>query len=741
MLPPLSRLTSACAATALVLACCASAQRGAGLDPHLRIDQLGYLPRGAKVCVLREPQIGFDAPAPFTPGAAVEVRRAGDDSLAWSGAPLPWSLGAVHTQSGDRAWWLDFSDLREIGSFYVLDPASGRRSAEFRIAADAYADALRHALRMFYLQRCGAPKLAVHTHPWTDGVCHHGAEQDLDCRPVLDPVPGSGRDLSGGWHDAGDYNKYVNIADEVVHDLLTAYRLAPGYWTDDLDIPESGNGVADILDEVRWELEWLLRMQLANGSVLHKVSVTAFQAASPPSADGAVRRHGPATASATASACGAFAHAAAVFGSVRDPSAQAFAQRLQAAALSAWRWLATHPQAVPSSYNNAGFQSTAAEDDAYTQEMNRLRAAAWLFALTGDPVYRAVFDAGYSQAHLMVWAWASPYERGFHDAMLAYGEFSGATPSVAQAIRAAFANSVVQTHLAPVLQRDDPYGAPFDDQGYHWGSNGAKCSQGVLFLQLARYGPDPTWSPQAVAAAEGYIHFMHGVNPGGWTFLTALPGAEGAVTEMYHAWFEDGSIWDSSVSSPVGPPPGFVTGGINQFFAPDPSYSGPPLQPPMGQPIQKSYRDWNTSWPESSWEVTEPSIGYQGAYVRLLAEFAASPAPRLGLSVSALVVGQSATLEVAGAMPQSAVAIVWAGSQGRTVLGVPGWSFDLGLDLVAGSPGNAVLGWGLADAQGRFAQVAGSVPAPIVGLEFFFQASQAAGSPPVQSSVQRVIVR
>ena len=95
-------------------------------------------------------------------------------------------------------------------------------------------------------------------------------------------------------------------------------------------------------------------------------------------------------------------------------------------------------------------------------------------------------------------------------------------------------------------------------------------------------------------------------------------GAENCVNEFYHSWFAHGTIYDDALTSPNGPAPGYLPGGANKNFAPDASYSGPRLAPPMDQPPQKSYKDWNTSWPEDSWEVTEPDIIYQASYLFLL---------------------------------------------------------------------------------------------------------------------------
>jgi hypothetical protein len=88
---------------------------------------------------------------------------------------------------------------------------------------------------------------------WTDGASHLGTQQDLDCRLVTNAIPSTSKNLKGGWFDAGDYNKYVNFAYEPIHDLLLAYVERPYVFGDDYNIPESGNGVPDILDEVKWD--------------------------------------------------------------------------------------------------------------------------------------------------------------------------------------------------------------------------------------------------------------------------------------------------------------------------------------------------------------------------------------------------------------------------------------------------------------------------------------------------------
>src|SRR5262252_1780223 len=100
--------------------------------------------------------------------------------------------------------------------------------------------------------------------------------------------------------------------------------------------------------------------------------------------------------------------------------------------------------------------------------------------------------------------------------------------------------------------------------------------------------------------------------------MRRLPTSTICTASIRSRWFFSRTC---TLTSSNGPAPGYVPGGPNASFAPDSSYTGPRLAPPMDQPPQKSYKDWNTSWPEDSWEVTEPDLGYQSAYVYLLSRF------------------------------------------------------------------------------------------------------------------------
>src|SRR5690606_37489353 len=222
------------------------------------------------------------------------------------------SDGAVHEISGDRAWWFDFSSLTAPGEYYVLDVDNAARSAVFTVADDVYREPLRHAVRTFFYQRAGFAKEAPFADAgWVDGASHVGPGQDTESRLYSAPDDASTeRDLSGGWYDAGDYNKYTRWSADYVVSMLLAYEEHPAAFGDDFGIPESGNGVPDILDEARWGMDWLVRMQNDDGSVL---SIVGLDHASPPSAATGPSRYGSASKTATLATAAAFALGATIY--------------------------------------------------------------------------------------------------------------------------------------------------------------------------------------------------------------------------------------------------------------------------------------------------------------------------------------------------------------------------------------------------------------------------------------------
>jgi MYXO-CTERM domain-containing protein len=613
---------------ALVIGCAqppdhASRRLAAGpakVGKYIMVDQFGYRPDDPKVAVLVDPQQGFNASDSYAPGSTLEVRRWSDGKTVHSGAVSPWQGGATQASSGDRGWWFDFSALKTPGSYYLFDAQNNLGSHRFEIDEDVYRGVLRAATRMFFYNRCGAAKKPPHTDAkWQDDPAYLGAGQDSEARSVNDKQNASTeRDLRGGWFDAGDTNKYVTFAESVVHQLLSAYEENPGPWTDDFNIPESGNGVPDLLDEIKWEVDWVKRMQQSDGGVLIKLGVIDNNGVAPPSKDTRPRYYAPECSSATIAAAGMLAHAALVYGKIAKLKVEV--ADLTQRAEKAWDWYHANPKKTDcdSQEIKAGDADRSLDD----QEESAVVAAVYLFALTGDAKYGSHVKSNYGKTRPFEDNGWSRYEPHQGDALLYYTALAGVDAAAKKAIldkKTKEGASVGDIYGKAALEKD-LYRAYITDATYHWGSNNARSCNGNTNTDMLVYKLDAQNADDYRARALGIVHYIHGVNPLGMVYLSNMAsyGAEVSASEIYHTWFEDGSDWDSAKTSSKGPAPGYVPGGPNK------SYGGP-KSPPAGQPPQKSYLDWNTGWPENSWEVTEPGIYYQSAYVKLLSKFVGAP--------------------------------------------------------------------------------------------------------------------
>lgn len=600
------------------------------LGPAIVVDQFGYLPAHQKIAVIRDPQTGYDASDSMTPGATYELVNAATNAVVFTAPPVAWKSGAVDSSSGDKVWYFDFSSVTSAGEYFVRDRERGEVSPRFKIAANVYAPVLKTAVRAFFYQRAGQEKTVANAGAgWADAASHVGPGQDRNARLYsAKNDPSTERDLSGGWYDAGDFNKYTSWTAGYVVDLLHSYLGNQPIWTDDYNIPESGNSVPDIIDEAKWGLDWLGRMQQPDGSVL---SIVGLSHASPPSAATGPSYYGPASTSATLNAAAAYALGAKVLNGFGARSA--YAAGLQARAENAWNWAVANPNVTfrnnDSANGSEGLGAGQQETDDRGRFIAKLIAAIYLYDLTGKQVYRDFVESNYADTNLIRWNnYVSPYEGGVQMALLTYASIPGAAPATATAIRNAYrAGMESEWFWGKITGQDDPYMAHIPD--YVWGSNGIKGIEGSLYLDLLRFGIGSRSEAEVMRAAAGYVHYLHGVNPFGKVYLTNMGnlGASNSTNQIFHSWFSDGSAkWDDARTSTYGPAPGILVGGPNynqwDWDSRCPSISSlcgtTRPTPPYGQPPQKSYKDFNDGWPLNSWPISENSNGYQISYIRML---------------------------------------------------------------------------------------------------------------------------
>lgn len=364
----------------------------------IQANQVGYTPRARKLAYLGN-WLGTAGPLPVDlPGFEV-VDVASGETVLRGRAVL---LAAADPWSGNDVWEADFSTLTAPGRYRLRVPGLGG-SDVFTIAADVNDRVYRTLARLFYHSRNSTPVLA----PWADPGFERpagGIPADRD-GAIADGVgssplgrgepAGSRHAVSRGWFDAGDYGQYVPNAAPVWYQVGAGLDIAPDRFRDgDLDIPESGNGIPDVLDELEWGLDWLLSMQdPADGGVYFRIASRRWDE-TPPHEVAAPRLIAEKTTHATA----AFAAACALHARLIRPYRPERAQRALDAARAAWQFLESHPQWPEEGqrYRNPPGIHAGEYADASARD-NLLWAAAELHRATGEVRYREAYEAAAPQ--------------------------------------------------------------------------------------------------------------------------------------------------------------------------------------------------------------------------------------------------------------------------------------------------------------------------------------------------------
>jgi len=595
----------------------------------VHVNQVGYLPADPKHVEVAGAATTF------------EVRDAA------SGAPLfTGSLALRRTTdpaSGDDVYEGDFSAFTTPGLFTIHVPGVGD-SPPFCIDPGLYDALYRDLIRGLYYQRCGTAIPAAYGGAWTHDTCHASGPSIASFDwSTTGGAPGSYRNTIGGWHDAGDYGKYTTNNAYTVGILLQAYEQFPGRFPhDDCGIPESGNGVPDILDETRWSLEWMLTMQDPDGKVRHRESIPDWSDEFIPENDPNARYYTDESSDGTAVHCAAMALAARVFAPI-DP---AFAAACSTSAAGAWSWLLAHPDRVPA----GGFVNLYGHNGATyilgSEAGRRFWAAAEIFRLTGAAEAQGFVDAHWGEGAEFSGVW---YPDSWGDVAnmgaFTYRDAPGATAPVVAGSWWSIENSVISSADQWTTRwSQDGYRCVAASSGtygdYYWGFTGVLLRYAWTLLQAERYDGDPARED----VARDQLHYVLGRNPMGKVYVTGL--GTNPVLHSHGAWnLAAGYVAiEDSLCHPV---PYQLVGGPNQADNPDIS--------PYPARCYEDIADPDYYY-KGNWTLNETSINIQASLIVLAGYFSSGG---VATSVSEIVAGDPGpagaapprSLHLAGARP------------------------------------------------------------------------------------------
>ena len=427
----------------------------------------------------------------------------------------------------------DFSSLSKQGIFKLYIEGLGV-SYPFQIGNGIYSDVFKASVKGYYLQRASTAIEEKYAGKFTHPMAHP------DDKCTFHPSSGkkSGTlNSPKGWYDAGDYNKYIVNAGVTVSTLLTFYENFPQSSSDNsLNIPESGNGISDLLDEVKYELDWAETMQDEDGGVFFKLTSKSFCGFIRPEEDNSERFVvGKSTTSALNFAA-MFAQASRIW---RKTDAS-LADSYLAKAKNAWNWAIKNPSISfrnPDDISTGGYGSADFKGDFYW-------AAAQLFASTGESEYQEFIKSNTVDFSFVPGENWSYYLKNLGYYALALPDTKLPEPDKDAIKKAILTEADIQIGNLEKC----PYRQPLST--FVWGSNSDILDLGIIFAQAYQINNNKKYLNAAIETTD----YIFGKNAVGYSFVTGF-GAKSTMFPHQRLSAADG------IDEPL---PGWLAGGPNQ---------------------------------------------------------------------------------------------------------------------------------------------------------------------------------
>jgi len=547
--------------------------------PVIKVNQVGYQLNHEKYALVS----CFPGSFNFSENTEFNVLNA-NGQVKFSGRLKTVSRNADKI-SGEVVYKADFSPLNETGTYFIriTDPQT-EDSFRFTIGNNVYEKLFTDTMKYFYIQRQGIDIeqryagifARKNLHPNDVRVKKFSQRNDPNA-PLFD--------VSRGWYDAGDFGKYFPPAAATVTDLLFAYELFPQLFRDNqLNIPESGNGAPDILDEIKWELDMMLKLEDGTTGSFYEVANYDGDTIYIIDTDGVTGRGNTKSTVATAWAAGVFAHAYLIYKDI--PLYRNFASQCLAAANRAWNYLERNPNEHTWVHGAGRSYYYDASDSAKIKFL----AAAALYRATGENKFNKYVTDNYRSFN---------YQREFdayHVATIGdlgtgfihYAMASNPDAAVMRFFAERFRNFESLIHRT---YDSSAWPAAIVDWAYFWGS-----SKPIVRIPFELYICNKLLNrdtSKSIELLRESVHYILGINPLSYSFISGY--GENCVKNIFSGIFSYDRIDDI--------PSGFMAGGANQYE------SGF-----MSNYIAKCYVD-----SDREWTTNEHAIYWNAAMVLCLA--------------------------------------------------------------------------------------------------------------------------
>lgn len=494
--------------------------------PAFKVNQLGYKTGSQKSALVT----GFNEVLAANAGDTFELVDCSDDKVVYS-SELTLVNEYDEKYSGEKILSADFSEYKEAGKYYLrMKNGSIENSLSFEISDNVYDELLASTMRYYYYQRANIDITEKYGGKYT--------RSDMTEKDFAAPLSSNREitlDVSGGWYDAGDVGKYVCPGATAANTLLWTYKLFPEKFSDGQNsIPESGNGIPDILDEVKYELDFFLKMQdKDSGGFYLKVK---SQSENDGDGDRTVwnGKDGQCLTNATADCSAVLAFASTIY---RDFDKE-YADKLLAAAERGWLYMEENP----SVYVKTNYSGDANSSSPFW-------ASACLYYATGDKKYEKFFLEKADDNYMSMKSGANGHSVS---SMGIYGYFTYLLCDDKDSETVEMIEKKFNSWKKSVIKRYDenPWNIAINEWGFWWGSfNTILGNSQDMYIGNYLLGLDN----EEQNITQDAVNFILGVNAMRKSYITGM-GSDHIKCTFSN--FYDGN-------SPDGVPSGYMPGGIN----------------------------------------------------------------------------------------------------------------------------------------------------------------------------------
>lgn len=442
---------------------------------NIMINQLGYRPGTIKKAVF----------SGSSDADSFNVINQDTKECVYSGA---LSEEKYYEDADENVKIADFTDFNIVGKYYIED-SIGNKSFTFDIKENIYDEALISSVKMFYLQRCGCELDKVSADIFSHKACHNTKARIYGTDEFID--------VTGGWHDAGDYGRYVVAATKAILDLLMTYELNQNAV--EKYIPQ-------LLDEVKYELDWMLKMQdEKTGGVYHKVTCAGFPGFIMPEFETEELIVSPISDTATYDFVASMAHAYRVYSKIDKYKGDA--DKYIEAAKKALAYTENNTAGL---FKNPEGIVTGEYDD-YSSLDEKFLAYAEMYKTTGNKEYEDILMSINLDDVPGLFEWKDVGEYGF------YAYITAKEHSNKEFYDAVYKR--LNDHAKSIIESvdEDPYGYSMSGK-YYWGCNMGVANDAMLLILMDRIDGTNTREKYVSRITD----YLFGNNPNGMCYLTGF---------------------------------------------------------------------------------------------------------------------------------------------------------------------------------------------------------------------------